>query len=94
MIPEDRLYFAICDNDTETLGILLKQKYIDVNHIYYGDGPTAKWCALHICAEKGRYDCAQMLLEAGADPNINDRYRQTPLFYAISKVGCLFNYNW
>ena len=85
IIPEDRLFFAISDNDVDTVRHLVSDKHINVNHIYYGDGPTAKWCALHICAEKGRFECAKLLLEADADPNIYDRYRQTPLFYAISK---------
>ncbi|KAJ3499107.1 hypothetical protein NMY22_g19539 [Coprinellus aureogranulatus] len=35
--------------------------------------------ALHACATKGWADCAQALLEHGADPNIRDRLGDTPL---------------
>ena len=84
-MPEARLYFAISDDDTDTVTQLLLTSSLNVNYMYCGDGPASQWCALHICAEKGRHECARLLLEAGADPNMHDRYRQTPLFYAIAK---------
>lgn len=45
----------------------------------------ADWTALHVAVEKDDTRCLRSLLEAGADPNIQNRRKLTPLHLAIEK---------
>lgn len=38
--------------------------------------------ALHVAAQHGQESCVQLLLLAGADPNVRDKNGLTPLYYA------------
>lgn len=44
--------------------------------------------ALHIAAENNYFDCAQILLKFGANPNAEDIYRRTPLHTATMRRNC------
>lgn len=82
---ESELFFSIDKNDPDRLRRLLAEG-IDPNTSFCGIDPLGKslfWCPLHFCCEKGRYQCAQLLLEAGANPDAGDRWCMTPLMYAI-----------
>lgn len=37
---------------------------------------------LHMCVAEGKYDCAKVLLQRGADVNARDRQKRTPLYKA------------
>ena len=65
MTTEERLYYSIDSDDTACLSGLVACG-VDVNHIFCGTCPLSKshWSVLHICCEKGRYQCARILLEA------------------------------
>ena len=43
------------------------------------------WTPLHYAAARGQCEIVEMLINAGADLNIKDDYRQTPLYYAKRK---------
>ncbi|WP_424967169.1 ankyrin repeat domain-containing protein [Dinoroseobacter sp. S375] len=45
----------------------------------------AEWTALHVAVEKNDTRCLKALLEAGADPNTQNRRNKTPLHMAIEK---------
>lgn len=45
----------------------------------------AEWTALHVAVEKDDTRCLKALLEAGADPNAQNRRKMTPLHMAIEK---------
>src|SRR5262249_43563445 len=42
---------------------------------------------LHLAAERGRAEIITLLIERGADPNIGDVNRETPLFY-VKRGDC------
>lgn len=71
-------------NDTEALNELIEDG-VDVDSIFHGADPVTKslWSALHICCEKGHYECAELLLLAGATADIRDKWGHTPLMYAV-----------
>lgn len=82
---EAELFYSIDRNEPETLERLLRDG-VDPDTIFDGFDPLGKplfWSALHLCCEKGRVECAQILLAAGANPDIGDRWCMTPLMYAI-----------
>jgi ankyrin repeat protein len=37
----------------------------------------SKWTALHLAVDKAKFDCAEVLLTCGADPNVRDNVRHT-----------------
>ena len=69
-VVEAQLYYSVCDDDAVTVERLLRQSAgVKVNRLFWGANTgvcsRSRWCLLHICCEKGRYDCAKLLLEAG-----------------------------
>lgn len=82
---EEELFYAISRDDPATLERLL-QEGVDPNTIFDGCDPLGKplfWFPLHFCCEKGRLECARLLLKAGAKPDAGDQWCMTPLMYAI-----------
>lgn len=82
---EQVLYFSVNNDDPDGLRLLLA-KGVDPDTIFCGYDPLGKslfWCPLHFCCEKGRRRCAEVLLDAGANPDVGDRWCMTPLMYAI-----------
>jgi len=82
---EEELFYAISRDDPATLERLLKEG-VDPNTIFDGCDPLGKplfWFPLHFCCEKGRLECARLLLKAGAKPDAGDQWCMTPLMYAI-----------
>ena len=80
-----RMFYAIESNDVTSLGQLLEEG-MDANTIYTGKDPMGRplvWSPLHLCCEKGREQCASMLLSYGANADDQDKWCQTPLMYAI-----------
>lgn len=57
---------------------LLLTKYHDPKYLNSTSGPHHDTC-LGMAVEVGNYKVMQLLLEAGADPNIQDEYGRTPL---------------
>lgn len=49
------------------------------NHIDARQG----WTALHFAAQAGKTEIASVLLESGADPNIQDAFGNSPLWRAV-----------
>lgn len=82
---EAELYYSINRDEPDTLDRLLRSG-VDPNTIFDGFDALGKslfWSALHFCCEKGRLECARLLLAAGANPDVGDRWCMTPLMYAI-----------
>eukprot|EP01060_Flectonema_neradi_P008381 TRINITY_DN159_c1_g1_i1.p1 TRINITY_DN159_c1_g1~~TRINITY_DN159_c1_g1_i1.p1 ORF type:complete len:822 (+),score=164.34 TRINITY_DN159_c1_g1_i1:134-2599(+) len=52
-----------------------------VNSVNTGDYDNR--CALHLASEEGHMSCVKLLIEAGADLNVKDRWGTTPLRGAI-----------
>ena len=97
---EATLYYAICEDDRVGLARLLKQG-LNPDTTFNGSNQLGK-SVLHLCCEKGREECATILLEAGAQPDVVDEWYMTPLTYSIStervemtrlmvKAGCFVN---
>lgn len=78
---EERLYYALEFNDAALLKIFLREG-INVNMTFEGTNQLGK-SALHLCCEKGSYQCAELLLKHGAFMNALDKWHQTPLMYAV-----------
>lgn len=70
------LITAAADGDAEEVGLLLSmlssKKHLDV-------GDYDKRTALHLAAGEGRMDIVRLLVEAGADVNVQDRWGGRPL---------------
>jgi hypothetical protein len=94
---ESELYYSIETDDPDRLGRLLSSTadsaissgglgFVDPNTTFSGVDPLGKslfWSPLHFCCEKGRRRCAELLLAAGANPDVGDRWCMTPLMYAV-----------
>ena len=70
-MAEAKLYYSVCDDDVvSVMRILRDSPDVKVNRLFWGVHTgvcnRSRWCLLHICCEKGRYECAKMILEAGA----------------------------
>ncbi len=78
--PTDKLYWAIRENDTKKLSKLLDKKPDIVNGARNGDGYTP----LHWASLLGQYEIAEILIEHGADPNIESEGNGTPLNIAAA----------
>ena len=83
MDEEAELYYAIDSGDSDGIARLLKEG-LSADSMFHGvAGGSSVWSALHLCCEKGRYDCARALLDAGANVEIRDKWGQTPLMYGV-----------
>lgn len=58
------------------------RKGVDVN----ASGPQANATALHYAVRAGARDAIAALIEAGADPNLQDVNGNTPLWDAVSST--------
>lgn len=79
---DGRIYHAVIDDNTLRLRSLLR---IGGNPNVWLEDTSAisgKYL-LHVCCEKGRYKCAQILLEYGAQADIQGSWGQTPLMLCI-----------
>ena len=94
---ESELYYSIANDDPTRLERLLRSPaesaytpgglgHVDPNTTFSGIDPLGKslfWSGLHFCCEKGRRRCAELLLAAGANRDVGDRWCMTPLMYAV-----------
>eukprot|EP00438_Fugacium_kawagutii_P018404 Skav220292 [mRNA] locus=scaffold915:178248:182015:+ [translate_table: standard] len=48
---------------------------------------------LHLATFHGEVEVSKLLLEANANPNVTDRYAQTPLFFAPTRQMCMTLHN-
>lgn len=76
---EDRLLKAVRKLDDEQVREILAEGPVDVN-VKNSRGRTS----LHIAADKGAYEIVKLLIDAGANVNILDKYGYTPLSDALS----------
>lgn len=75
------VHYACLLNNTELLRLLISE-CCDVNKKASGElGETP----LHICCKNNRVECASVLLEHGADPNISDAFGHNPSFWAFGR---------
>ncbi|TWU74163.1 hypothetical protein ED733_000145 [Metarhizium rileyi] len=65
------------------LGLMLENK-VDPN-VLNSDGRTA----LAMSIEGDHFDCAKLLLEAQADPNLADEFENSPLCVAFTSTSCI-----
>jgi uncharacterized protein len=68
----------------EAIRVLLVQGHADPNladRAHIGDGRTA----LHLAAANGAEPVVEMLIAAGADPNVRNRVGETPLHFASAR---------
>lgn len=80
-----KLFYAIENDDVDCLHQLLEEG-VDANMMYTGKdamGRPLVWSPLHLCSEKGREKCCQLLLSYGANIDDQDKWSQTPLMYAV-----------
>ena len=63
---ERDLYYAIQDGNVDLLRHLLEAG-ANANTVFWGTSYIvgSHWTALHICCQKGLYDCARCLIDAG-----------------------------
>ena len=63
---ERELYYAIENGNAELVGQLLNAG-ANANTVFWGSSfiVGSHWTALHICCQKGLYDCAKCLIDAG-----------------------------
>jgi len=91
---ESELYYSIDNDNPDRLAQLLSSTvdspgglgFVDPNTQFSGVDPLGKslfWSPLHFCCEKGRHRCAEVLLAAGANRDVGDRWCMTPLMYAV-----------
>ncbi|KAK7090327.1 ankyrin repeat and protein kinase domain-containing protein 1-like [Littorina saxatilis] len=73
----EALYTAVTADDLATLQQLLAEG-TNADMFYDNDQSI-----LHIACGKGRTECVKLLLDAGAMPDIHDKWGQTPLHYCI-----------
>ena len=66
MDSEEALFYALQYDDAGSLKRILSDGG-NVNTTFYGMYPItmSHWSALHLCCEKGSYQCAKVLLEGG-----------------------------
>lgn len=74
-------YRAVAEGDVRLLKLAMEDENFSINSQKWSG-----WTLLHRAAEIGRTDILQMLLDAGADPNIYSTWGwQTPLHMALGK---------
>ncbi|KAI6655254.1 hypothetical protein LOD99_2542 [Oopsacas minuta] len=74
------LHLACHDGTSESVQLLISSKYCDVNLL---DLHSAS--PLHNCVFANRPDLIKKLIEAGANPNCQDKSKRAPLHYAIER---------
>ncbi|XP_013384855.1 ankyrin repeat and protein kinase domain-containing protein 1-like [Lingula anatina] len=74
------LFKAAKKGDMQRLTNLLRDGTLDVNKIDLLGGACTP---LHMAAQHGATQCVQLLLQHGADPNIQDWRGRTPLHWAV-----------
>ena len=78
MATRHELELAISKDDRSELQAVIRSKTFDLNHKdYYGK------TLLHSASSVGNYRCAQILINAGADVDIQDRAGFAPLHCAV-----------
>lgn len=68
------LWFAVHCADHQTLNFLIQSKTVDVN-----EANDLGQTSLHVAMEQQSIQLIRILLQAGADPNSQDHFGQTPL---------------
>ncbi|KAK3095159.1 hypothetical protein FSP39_010883 [Pinctada imbricata] len=77
-----QLYNAVANDDINTLRDLL-QNGADPDEMYQDMQNISSMNILHICANKGRLECAKLLVDAGATIKIRDQWGMTPVAYSV-----------
>ena len=79
--PDISAIWCACSSDsTRILQSLIRTGYrVDERDPIYG------WTPLHVAARCGQAEIVKILLEAGANQNLKDNSKQTPLYYALRK---------
>lgn len=80
---EETLYHAVSTNNVEKLQDLIANG-ANVDEVYTDFQNISTKSVLHICCEKGRLECAQVLVDSGAFLGIHDKWGQTPLMYCMT----------
>ncbi|XP_055970032.1 ankyrin repeat and SOCS box protein 3 isoform X1 [Sorex fumeus] len=74
------IHEAAYHNSVECLQMLI---HADSSENYIKTKTFEGFCALHLASSQGHWKIVQMLLEAGADPNVTTSEETTPLFLAV-----------
>ncbi|XVF20062.1 hypothetical protein REPUB_Repub11eG0165800 [Reevesia pubescens] len=84
---ENGLFSAVQAGDFETVEALLKRESNLLHHTTIYD----RHSALHIAAANGQIEILAMLLEKSVNPDVVNRYKQTPLMLAAmhGKISCV-----
>ena len=77
-----QLYNAVADNNVDLLRTLLENG-ADPNELYEDMQNISSMNILHICANKGRIECAKLLVDAGAEVITRDQWGMTPVAYSV-----------
>lgn len=72
-----KLYEIVLNNNIDEVKKALSD--CDINE----QEETTGFTALHYCAQNQYVDIAKLLIDKGADVNIQDKYGNTPLFKAV-----------
>ncbi|XP_013401263.1 ankyrin-1-like [Lingula anatina] len=75
------MYHAVSTGHLPTVRNTLLNPLLDINQKVDKYGSTA----LHLAAEKGWWECVQLLIENGANPNTQDVSQMTPLHFAAAQ---------
>lgn len=78
-----------CIDRMRLLGFLIENHWTGIvatllNHGYSPVEPCFDITVVHMAADLGYVDMVRLLLDAGADPNVQDSHRQTPLIIAAA----------
>ncbi|XP_049640760.1 ankyrin repeat and SOCS box protein 3 [Suncus etruscus] len=74
------IHEAAYHNSVQCLQMLI---HADSSENYIKTKTFEGFCALHLAASQGHWKVVQILLEAGADPNVTTSEETTPLFLAV-----------
>ena len=81
------MLYAISANDPQQLLHVVADGGADVNYLFEGNENEMgvfQVTALHICSQKGHVECAKVLLDHGADPEITASWGQTALMHSVN----------
>lgn len=88
---QKRLWIAVEHSDSEETTRLLSSGLLDLNHMkdlsifwgnYWGDMMNMAETILHRAVKNASKDVVQLLLDKGADPNVVNHNKETPLSLA------------